>query len=170
MFTLAATHYFWKNDLRHDLWIAFVGGVFATAAWVFVAYLFHRGRMWVAFHGLKGTYDERKKFTNGVTGKRLEINVKRSQLHVRFIDGLRKGETVAGQIAMDERTRNTGRGQYEHIVPPIRTRPHSQQLFGFWEIQLKASAKPTTILVHTTYSNEQEVATFQGYEWTKVAD
>lgn len=160
----AVTH----DYIRHDLWIAVAGGVVATLAWSVAAYLFHRGRMWLAFHDLDGTYEEKKKFVSEPTGKRLEIKVKGSQLRVRFIAGLREGETVEGQIAMDERTRNTGRGQYEQIAPPIKDRPHSRQLFGFWEIQLKASAKPATILVHTTYSNEEDVATFQGYEWTKI--
>ena len=102
----AVTH----DYIRHDLWIAVAGGVVATLAWSVAAYLFHRGRMWLAFHDLDGTYEEKKKFVSEPTGKRLEIKVKGSQLRVRFIAGLREGETVEGQIAMDERTRNTGRG------------------------------------------------------------
>jgi hypothetical protein len=93
----------------------------------------------------------------GSTGRQLTIKVKGSQLRVCFIAGFREGETVEAQIAMDERTRNTGRGQYEHIAPPIKTRAHSRQLWGFWEIQIKAGS-PQTILVHTTYAREDEIA------------
>jgi hypothetical protein len=49
---------------------------------------------------------------------------------------------------IDERLRNTGRGQYEYD--------------GFDE-----NGEPFKILVHTTYA-AQDRAYFQGYEWRKL--
>jgi hypothetical protein len=159
-----------SHDVRHDLWVAIVGGLFATLGWTFAIVGLHRLRMWIAFHHLSGKYKERRKYAEEDTGNELRIDVKGSRLLVTFTKLDRPG-SVTGQIAMDERTRNSGRGQYEDITPRPEADP--EQAWGFWDVQFKAtdanSDSPPKILVHTTYANKEQIPTFQGYEWRKVS-
>ena len=116
-----------------------------------------RRRLKHSFGPLAGTYQSARKLTNEPERGTVSITVKGNILGVRF-GNLAEGESVTGEIAMNEQLPRSGRGHYWHLEGGL-------QMWGFWDVQ---AVDADTLLVHTTYANHlQPVAVVSGYVWSR---
>jgi hypothetical protein len=143
---------------HHDLPIATVGGLVATAMWVGGAAFFRAQRLRHVFGWLEGTYsvtaklEDRPRESDSIT-----ITVKKNVLKVGY--ALAEGD-AEGQIVMDERLPTSGRGLYWHDK-------NGNLLWGFWDTQIRRDE--ASVLVHTTFAKAQTKAMIaEGFIWKRI--
>jgi hypothetical protein len=142
----------------NDLLVGVVAGVLATVIWVVGVWLYRRHRFKHDFGSLNGRYRSTRKLGDQPEPETVSISVEENLLAVVF-EGLPDGESVSGQIAMNAQLPRSGEGNYWHIKA-------GEQLWGFWEIQVKDA---DTILVHRTYaSHKTHQAVVSGFVWSRV--
>ena len=141
-----------------DLLVGVVAGVVATIIWALGAWIYRERRLRREFHPLTGTYRSTRKLTDQSEPETVSIRVSRNILLVEF-EGIPDGDSVTGEIAMNEQLPRSGRGQYFHVKD-------GAQLWGFWDIQVKDA---NTILVHRTYANpKNHTAVVSGFVWSRI--
>jgi hypothetical protein len=140
-----------------DLLTGVVAGVVAAAVWAFLA-LLNRQRRFRRLKRWNGAYRIFEKSKNRAEPETLSIRTTGNLLEVRFAN-MPDGQSVEGQIVMDEQTLKGGKGQYEHTTS-------KEQAWGFWEVQLK---EPDMILVHTTFTTRAGPVV-RGYVWRQRVD
>jgi len=144
----------WENLLG-----GFVVGVLAIAGWESGKWLIRKLRARTLFGDLAGDYvvtrkhdpDRREQGTYRVT-------VKENVLTVTVIDPP-EGETITGEITMNEQVPTAGSGHYVHGTP-------DRLLWGFWDVQY---VKPDTLLVHSIFSDTCDKEAIEGRVWKRVA-
>ncbi|MFL5961792.1 MAG: hypothetical protein ACJ757_02720 [Gaiellaceae bacterium] len=130
----------------------------ATIIWVFGVWLHRKQRFSRDFGRLSGTYRVMRKLADQPEQETVSIGVQRNLLAVEFGD-LEDGESVTGEIVMNEQLHGSGEGYYRHVKDGV-------QMWGFWDIQVKDA---TTILVHTTYANPKTyAAVVSGFVWSRI--
>jgi hypothetical protein len=144
-------------------WEEIVGGlivgVAAVIVWESGKLLWRRNRLSHEFGPLAGDYIITRKLNPGSREDGVaHINVEGSRLTVTYRD-LKPGESITGEIEMNESMPRTGRGQYRHI-------DGSKEMWGFWDVQV---APRNALLVHTTYAHDRKhYAVVSGFVWTQV--
>ena len=141
-----------------DLLTGVVAGLVATVVWTLLTWDQRRRRLKRDFAPLEGTYSVTRKLAADQEPETVVIEVEKSTLVVRFT-GLSAGETVTGEIAMNEQLPRSGKGHYWHVRGEA-------QMWGFWALQVK---DVNTLLVHTTYaSHKQPVPVVSGFVWSRI--
>ena len=144
-------------------WEEIVGGlivgVAAVIVWESGKQLWRCNRLRHEFGHLAGDYIITRKLNpssceDGIA----RINVNGSRLTVTYQD-LKPGESITGEIEMNESMPRSGRGQYHHI-------DGSKEMWGFWDVQV---VPRKSLLVHNTYAHDREhYAVVSGFVWTQV--
>ena len=134
-------------------------GVAAVTVWESGKQLWRYVRLRHEFGHLAGDYIVTRKLDPSAREDGIaHIDVTGSRLKITFRD-LRPGESITGEIGMNESMLRSGRGQYHHMVG-------TDEMWGFWEVQV---VPRNSLLVHTTYAHHREhYAVVSGFVWTQV--
>lgn len=134
-------------------------GVLAVIVWESGKHLWHRCRLRREFGDLAGDYIITRKLNPSAREAGIaHVGVNGSRLTVAFRD-LGPGESITGEIEMNQSMPHSGRGQYHHLNG-------SQEMWGFWDVQV---VPRKSLLVHTTYAHDREhYAVVSGFVWTRV--
>ena len=142
-----------------DFWFAIVTGLVAALIWWGITWLLRCWRLDQNFKHLAGQYRVTKKLEAEPQTYWVSIKVSGNLMTVTYED-LPEGDSVTGEIVMNEQLPRSGRGHYHHLKSGV-------QLWGFYDAQLTPTG---TILVHKTFvlakKDREEV---QAFEWSPIA-
>jgi hypothetical protein len=133
-------------------------GLAAVVVWEVGRWLWRWIRLRREFGDLAGIYVVTRKLNPSAREDGIaHIDVSGSRLTVTFRD-LKAGESISGEIGMNESMPRNGRGQYHHL-------DGGDEMWGFWDVQV---VPPKSLLVHTTYAHDREHhAVVSGFVWTR---
>jgi hypothetical protein len=144
-----------------DLLVGVLAGVVASAIWWALAWSDRRRRLRRDFGHLAGKYRVTRKLSDLPEPGTVLITVSGNTLRAHQFEGLPDGDSITGEISMNEHLPNTGRGHYAHVKG-------GKRLWGFWDIQVDDG---DTLLVHTTYANyKTHVAVVSGFVWERLQE
>jgi hypothetical protein len=142
-----------------DLLTGAVTGFVAAGAWAFCVLLMRLYGYWRHFAPLSGTYESTRKLANKAEAERVVIRAKRGILHVTF-ENMPIGQSVKGEIAMNQELRRSGRGHYLHVK-------NGEHLWGFWDVQVTTER---ALLVHASFAAKTDppLLVTSGFVWRRV--
>lgn len=131
-----------KAEVVMNLIIALVAGVVAAGVWTCIERSRRRRKNAEHFAWMEGLYGITRKLAQESQPWKASVKVDDSVLKVEYED-LPEGDSVIGEIAMNELFSLSGSGVYSHVKA-------GQQLGGSWELQV---LNRNTLLVHTAYAH-----------------
>jgi hypothetical protein len=137
-----------------DLGVAVLAGLLAAG----IVVTWRRLWWWLELRPLTGRYRSTRKLASVSDPETATIRAAKNLLRVHF-EGLDDGDSIVGEIVMNEQLPRSGKGHYSHISK-------GEDLWGFWDLQVKDKR---TLLVHTTYVDAETCReVVAAYVWDRL--